>query len=156
MFVFKRHKKKDVALENKHPHVLFQQCEKMKQMFACYLQQLSELLSLKSKKVILLLFFIVCSAGSVFIIVNASGNRNKIIHVKQISKPSSIQDSTHIATKSDSAITEKDYKRIELFKSYLLQLRDDSINRKRFDSIIVQRPHLIDSIALFEKMYLSQ
>jgi len=155
MFLFKRHKKKEIALQVKQSYVLFKQWEKMKQKLACYLQHRSELLSLKSKKLILLFFFIVCSTGSIFIIINASVKGNNIT-VKQISKPASTKDSTHLETKSDSAITEKDYKRIERFKSYLLQLRDDSTTGKKFDSIMLQRPHLLDSITLFEKMYLSQ
>ena len=155
MFLFKRYKKKEIALQVKQSYVLFKQWEKMKQKLACYLQHRSELLSLKSKKLILLFFFIVCSTGSIFIIINASVKGNNIT-VKQISKPASTKDSTHLETKSDSAITEKDYKRIERFKSYLLQLRDDSTTGKKFDSIMLQRPHLLDSITLFEKMYLSQ
>ena len=155
MFLFKRYKKKEIALQVKQSYILFKQWEKMKQKLACYLQQRSELLSLKSKKLILLFFFIVCSTGSIFIIINASDKGNNIT-VKQISKPASTKDSTHLETKSDSAITEKDYKRIERFKSYLLQLRDDSTTGKKFDSIMLQRPHLLDSITLFEKMYLSQ
>ena len=156
MFLFKRYKKKEIALQVKQSYVLFKQWEKMKQKLACYLQQRSEFLSLKSKKLILLFFFIVCSTGSIFIIVNALVSRGNIMRVKQISKPSPTKDNTDIATKSDSVITTRDYKRIELFKSYLMQLKDDSTNRKKFDSIILQRPRLLDSITLFEKMYLSQ
>jgi len=155
MFLFKRYKKKEIALQVKQSYILFKQWEKMKQKLACYLHHRSELLSLKSKKLILLFFFIVCSTGSIFIIINASVKGNNIT-VKQISKPASTKDSTHLETKSDSAITEKDYKRIERFKSYLLQLRDDSTTGKKFDSIMRQRLYLLDSITLFEKMYLSQ
>jgi len=156
MLLFKKHKKKESAFQRRQAHVLIRQWEKMKQKLACYLQQRSELLSIKSKKIMLLFFFIACSTGSVFIILNACVNRNNVIGIKQISKPALTKDSTYIATKSDSAITANDYKRIELLKSFLLQLRDDSINKKKFDSIIRQRPYFLDSIALFEKLYLSQ
>ena len=53
--------------------------------------------------------------------------------------PVSAKDNADIETKTDSVITQKDYKKIEQFKSYLLQLRDDSINRKKFDSIMLLR-----------------
>jgi hypothetical protein len=155
MLVFKRHKKKEVALERKQQHVLFQQWEKMKIKFASYLQQRSELLSLKSKKVILLLFILAFSSGCILLIIDATADNKSSIGIKQISKPST-KSNEDITTDFDSIITQKDYKKIEIYKSYLLQLRDDSVNRKKFDSIILLRPHLLDSITLFEKMYLSQ
>lgn len=156
MLSFKRHKKKEGALESKQPNVLFQQWQKMKQKFAAYLQQRSELLPLKSKKVILILYFMVFTSASILTVVNTTVNKKGGLGIKQIPRPSSAKDKVDIETKTDSVITQKDYKKIELFKFYLLQLRDDSINRKKFDSIMLLRPHLLDSITLFEKMYLSQ
>ena len=156
MLVFKRHKKNEVALESKQPLVLFQQWKKIKQKFACYLQQRSELLPLKSKKVILILFFMVFTSASILTVVNTTVNKKGSLGIKQIPRPSSAKDKADIETKTDSVITQKDYKKIEQFKFYLLQLRDDSVNRKKFDSIMLLRPHLLDSITLFEKMYLSQ
>ena len=156
MLVFKRHKKSEVASESKQPVVLFQHWQKAKRKFADHLQQRSELLSIKSKKLILLLFIIAFTSISILIIVNATVNKKNSIGIKQISKPSSAKSNEDITTSIDSVIKEKDYKRIELYKSYLLQLRNDSINRNKFDSIMLLRPHLLDSISLFEKMYLSQ
>jgi len=51
-------------------------------------------------------------------------------------------------------ISEESYQKIEQFKKYL-----DSISisdKKTFNQIIAARPGLIDSIAMFEKLYLSQ
>src|SRR5947207_2943821 len=144
MLVFKRHKKNEVALESKQQHVLFQKWEKVKTKFADYLQQRSELLSLKSKKVMLLLFIIAFTSGCILIIVNATVDNKSSIGIKQISKPST-KGNEDITTNFDSIITQKDYRKIEMYKSYLLQLRDDSINRNKFDSIILLRPHLLDS-----------
>ena len=79
-----------------------------------------------------------------------------MIRIKQLPNLHSSKDKTEIRIKADSVITHEEYRRIELFKSYLLQLKDDETNKIKFDSIMRERPHLLDSITLFEKMYLSQ
>jgi hypothetical protein len=156
MILFRKNKKSEVVLQSKRSYCFFQQWEKVKRRIASYLQRQSELLSLASKKIMLLFFLLVCSAGSIILIISATTKSKYVVYFKQISKPSSTINNTDILAKGDSVITKKDYERIERYKSYLLQLKNDSISKKEFDSIMLQRPHLLDSITLFEKMYLSQ
>ena len=155
MLLFKRHRKNIIEARNHTHDALSQQWENTKRKLACYLQQQSALLSNKSRKAFLILFTMLFSAGSIVIIINATVNRKSVLGTKQISKPSSTKGNA-LVTKPDSVITQEEYKRVELFKTYLLQLKGDSVNKEKFDSIIQQRPQLLDSIALFEKMYLSQ
>ena len=157
MLLFKRHKKDKIASRNKQVDALFQHWEKAKRRVACYLQKESELMSLKSKRIIVACFFLFFSACSIGLVLTTFiGNKESMVRIKQLPKLLSSKHKARTTIKADSVILYEDYKRIELFKAYLLQLKDDPTNKIKFDSIMRERPHLLDSITLFEKMYLSQ
>ncbi len=127
-----------------------------KERIATYLQRKSELLSAQTKKYTLIFFCLLFGGSSIAIIIHSATTEQQKISIIKISKPAhSIQDEK-LFLQGDSSITKSEYERVEQFKNYLYQLKIDSSGRKKFDSIIQARPHLIDSINLFEKMYLQQ
>lgn len=143
------------AIDEK-PLAIFIKWQAFKQKLAVKLQKKSELLSTQTKKYMLIVFCILFGGRSVAIIINTVTNKVSAVKLAKISKPEHANEDGQSILQPDSIITKKEYDRVMQFENYMLALKNDSVGRKQFDSIIKSRPHLLDSIALFEKMYLSQ
>lgn len=156
MLLFKRNTKIRGAVATGVPNAFINKMKALKQRIAAYLQTKSELLSAKAKKYVLIFFCLLFGGSSLAIIIHASLTKEKTISVLKISKPSHATQDVESLLKPDSMITRREYERVLQFKNYLLHLKNDSAGAKRYDSIIQTRPKLLDSITLFEKMYLSQ
>ena len=138
------------------PNKIFSKWENLKKRFACYLQQQSESLSVNSKKISLALFCFLFGGTSTYIIIHSVSIKEKTVSVQNISRLPRPYPNEEIGIQPDSIITKMEYERIQQFKNYLIHLRDDSTGRTKFDSIMIARPRLLDSIRIIEKMYLSQ
>ena len=110
---------------------------------------------MRAKKLSLSLFCFLFGGISLYIIIESAAVEHKAIPVQRISRPVQPGNSESLLP-ADSVITKMEYERIERFKSYLIQLKEDSASAKRFDSIMIARPKLLDSIRTIEKIYLSQ
>lgn len=128
----------------------------LKANVALFLQQKSETLSVQTKRYILIFFCLLFGGGSVAIVIHSSIGKQQKISLIAISKPIYSTQTGDSYLKSDSSITKREYDKVEQFKSYLLQLKNDSLRNNEFESIIHTRPQLMDSIHLFEKLYLQQ
>jgi hypothetical protein len=103
------------------------------------------------------MFFCVLFGGSsVAIIVHSITTKTNAVKIAKISAPAHVNDNGQSQLQPDNIITKEEYKRVLQFENYMLNLRNDSVGKKKFDSLIKSRPQLMDSIALFERMYLSQ
>ncbi len=120
----------------------------MKERTALYLQRKSELLSKQAKRYMLILFCSLFSGSSIGIIIHASTTKEQKILITKISRSAqSIQEEKDYLN-PDSAITKMEYDRVEQFKSYLIQLKNDSSHTK-FDSIYIGAPKVeIESTTL--------
>lgn len=127
-----------------------------KERMANYLQQKSELVSVTTKKYGLLFFCLVFGGISIAIIFHSVMADEQFKIVTKISNPKNLIQEQKNFTQTDSSVTKQEFNKVENFKNYLFQLRADSSGRKKFDSILKERPGLMDSINLFEKMYLQQ
>jgi hypothetical protein len=155
MLLFKKIRSKSVATSDAQLKII-RQWKALKERVANYLQRKSELLSVQAKKYSLIFFCFLFGGSSVAVIIHSATAETQPVSITKISKPQhSIQDEKKFL-ETDSSITKQEYNRIEQFKNYLFQLQTDSWGRKKFDSIMQARPQLIDSINLFEKMYLQQ
>ena len=152
----KGHKQNKIGSGDRQSLPIVGKWDKAKQKLADYLQRKSELLSMRSKKSSLAFFCIAFSAVSTMIMFNVFEINKSVVKVKTISRLSHAPEGGQLPAKTDSLITKYEYNRVELFKNYLLHLKNDSTSKAMFDSIVKARPNLFDSIALFEKMYLSQ
>jgi hypothetical protein len=127
-----------------------------KHRIATFLQQRSELLSTEAKKYCLAFFCLFFGGSSVAVIIYTATTQKQPLAITKISRPIQATQDQQNFLPVDSSITKQEYERVEQFKNYLLQLKHDRSSSKKFDSIIQARPHLIDSIHLFETMYLQQ
>jgi len=112
----------------------------------------AERLSPERKKIAVIIFCILFSALSICIIAKTlSEKHNKIFFMRPTMMPLRLWKNINVPP---PFISDDAYQRIEQFKKYL-----DSISiadKKNYEAIINSRPHLTDSIAMFEKLYLSQ
>jgi hypothetical protein len=156
MLLFKRIGNKKVSVPKETPNKLFVKWNSLKQKIAMCLQKKSQTLSVRTKKFSLIFFCLLFGGSSIAIIIHSTITNEKPASIAKISKPLHATEDSETFLRPDSIITKKEYERVLQFKNYLLHLRDDSIGRKKYDSITINRPQLMDSITLFEKMYLSQ
>lgn len=156
MLFNKNYKKKRSAVADEKSLAIVTKWKAFKQKLANKLQEKSELLSSQTKKYTLILFCVLFGGSSVAIIVHSVSTKTHVVKIAKISKPVHVNDDRQSTLQPDSIITKQEYNRVLQFENYMLAQKNDSAGRKKFDSIIRSRPQLMDSIALFEKMYLSQ
>ena len=130
--------------------------QSIKQKIARYLQHKTECLSMQSKRYGLVFFCVVFGGSSIAVVIHAVTVKNEPVHIATIAKPSRAGHLNEAFVPKDSVITKAEYDKVMRVKNLLLGLQADSAGRIKFDSIMLDRPQLMDSIALFEKMYLSQ
>jgi hypothetical protein len=130
--------------------------QSVKQKIAGYLQHKTECLSMQSKRCGLVFFCVVFGGSSVALIIHAVTFKNEPVHIATIAKGSGAGHTNEAFMRKDSVIRKAEYDKVMRVKNLLLDLQADSAGRMKFDSIILERPELLDSIAMFEKMYLSQ
>ena len=123
----------------------------MQRVSACASRH-AEKLSPARKKHVVNIFCILFMSLSICIAINTLSRFGvKTLPIMPVRIPSHIGKNIRIPS---AFISEESYQKIEQFKKYL-----DSISisdKKTFNQIIAARPGLIDSIAMFEKLYLSQ
>lgn len=156
MLFIKNHKKKGNDIPNENVVAILNKWKAFKQKIADRLQEKSELLSSKAKKHTLILFCLLFGGSSILIIVHSLTTKSKTIKIASISKPAHTNDGGQSMLQTGSIITRQEYNRVIQLETYLLSLRSDSLGKKKYDSIIISRPHIMDSIKLFKKMFLSQ
>jgi hypothetical protein len=156
MLLLKRNMKNKNSAAKDMPIEIIDKWRAAKRRFATYLQRKSELMSDSLKKLSLLFFCSLFSAISIAIIIRSSTTKEQAVSVRVISKSAHAGNDGITSLKSDSVITKSEYERIIGFKNYFLHLKTDTTGKRQYDSIISVRPKLMDSIILFEKMYLSQ
>ena len=155
MFLSKNYVKSKSGDVPEFPSQIISKWDRTKKRIAFYLQQKSELLSMRAKKLSLSLFCFLFGGLSLYIIIQSVAVEQKPMPVQRISRPVQPGNSENLL-QADSAVTKMEYERIERFKNYLIQLKEDSARAKEFDSIMIARPKLLDSIRTIEKIYLSR
>ncbi len=112
----------------------------------------SEKYPARKKKAAFVFFFLVSITISLNIVAsNISEKKVKSFSTMQSHQPLHIGKNTRVP---ESRISETLYQRIMQYRKYL-----DSISvadKKTFNKMIIARPRLMDSIALFDKLYHSQ
>ncbi|HEX5152869.1 MAG TPA: hypothetical protein VFW07_15565 [Parafilimonas sp.] len=126
-----------------------------KKRIAAFLQVRFEQLSSRKKNVCLLIFCLLFGGSSALLVVNALNSKTK--RAGTISIAESVKPQVFLKRSgSDSTITKKEYDRIERYKTDILELNKTKEGQTLLDSLLSERPELMDSIALLENIYLSQ
>lgn len=109
-------------------------------------------------KVALILFCMVFGITSLAIMVKAIwvSKPNNIVAVKPIKVSRYIGHAENATTVPEHFISKKEYSRLEQFRGYIDSLAGSADGKKIKDSILSQRPKLLDSLAMVEQLYNKQ
>ena len=119
---------------------------------ANFLQQRTNNYSLRKKKLLLLLFVIVFVAESSVVTIQSITRKNKmpiaVTRIKTIPVESSENTTPHI--------TKTEFLKIKKFKNYIDSLNTTAEGKKRKDSLLLNRPQLMDSVNFLINLFLEQ
>lgn len=114
-------------------------------------------LPVKKLKRNLVIFCLVSGGFSIYLAMNGlfgSNHRSNAITIDQASVPKHFDKSGDEIRNPQNIIDEDLYQQVRMFRVYMDSLQKN--NKPGYDSIILLRPGLIDSIQTIEEIYLSQ
>lgn len=159
--LFRNKKKQKAVIENtaqdKMAKNVVEKLFRLQQRWAAFMARHTERLSVKWK-VIVLFFFCLCFGGlSILFIARSLVNNNAVsFHVTQVKTPQHIGKAGDEKTKAISIVTKEEFEKIKRFRKYMDSLVRSPSGKKSYDSILINRPGLMDSIILIENIYQSQ
>lgn len=158
--MFPNKKKEKTSLQNGYQDRIANSivitCICLQQRWATFMQRHAEQLSTKWKAIILSIFCL-CTGGFSFFFIAKSLTSNNIVsfNVTQF-KSTRLSKAGYKLSKPMVIITKEEYEKIEHFRDYIDSLAVSLSGKKLYDSILISRPGLIDSIVLLENIYQSQ
>ncbi|KQO24965.1 hypothetical protein ASF10_07275 [Flavobacterium sp. Leaf82] len=107
--------------------------------------------------IVVLFTFIVFTGGcSIYLIVTSfSGNTTKKTTVIPITKPTSSVSLKEKPIQLNTIISKTEFEKITSFRKYMDSLGRSPTGKKTHDSIVLNRPGLLDSLTIIENYYYS-
>jgi hypothetical protein len=148
---------KENAAQERLANNIVSACIRFQQRWADFMQHHTERLSRNGKLIILSLFCLTAGSLSVYFIASSVMSRKAssitVIHFKQ---PPYAVKSGDENTKALVIVSEAEYIKILHFKLYMDSLARSPSGKELYESILSERPGLMDSVLLIEKIYQSQ
>lgn len=148
---------KENAAQERLANNIVSACIRFQQRWADFMQHHTERLSRNGKLIILSLFCLTAGSLSVYFIASSVMSRKAssitVIHFKQ---PPNAVKSGDENTKALVIVSEAEYIKILRFKLYMDSLARSPSGKELYESILSERPGLMDSVLLIEKIYQSQ
>ncbi|MEO7983262.1 MAG: hypothetical protein ABI688_04190 [Bacteroidota bacterium] len=133
---------------------IVERCIRLQERWATYMQKQTERLSGNGKIIVLSLFCLVAGSLSIYLMAVSLMRYPAVsIKISHIKAPLYSARSFDHDTKSSIIITREEYQRIEYFRHYMDSLATSSYGKLIYDSILKQRPGLLDSVAFIENIY---
>lgn len=124
--------------------------------WATWMNRRTQTFSRNTWKLLLVLFVLTAGGWSVYLTISAFFKADgKSISITPIKKPAHINETGDVAATTPS-ITDTGYTHIKNFRLYMDSLARSPSGRIIYDSIIMYRPGLMDSIRMIEKYYQQQ
>lgn len=130
---------------------------KVQTKFSKCMNKLFSKMSVRDLKVMLIVFCLSCGGYSLYVVANAFGGSDKkqpSFKVDQVDVPKHFDKTGDEMITPENYVDEGVYLLIQGFKQYMDSLK--TTKSKLYDSILIARPGLIDSILILEKIYNSQ
>lgn len=157
--LFKKKKKvvRDNLAQDRIAKNIVAWCIHWQERGASFMQKQTERLSGSGKMVMLILFSLITGSISIYLFSsNLIGKPSVPVSVTPIKVPAYPGKSGNENTKSAISITKHEYQKIKNFRDYMDSLARSPSGKLVYQGIIAHRPGLMDSVALVEKIYLSQ
>ena len=160
-FLFRKRKKTEAfELDNIQDTILKQivsACLRLQNGWAQWMGRRTQRLSRKTLFLLLLAFIVLAGGYSIYLIGKSfSGNQANAISITPIRKPGHVVQTGESASRPDMTDSKTDYQRIIRFSGYMDSLARSPAGKAAYDSIILSRPGLRDSIRFIEEIYQSQ
>jgi len=160
-FLFRKRKKTEAfELDNIQDTILKQivsACLRLQNGWAQWMGRRTQRLSRKTLFLLLLAFIVLAGGYSIYLIGKSfSGNQANAISVTPIKKPGYVLQTGEATLHPNLIISKMNYKRIIRFRGYMDSLTRSPAGKAAYDSIILSRPGLLDSIRVIEEIYQSQ
>ncbi|MGN6354819.1 MAG: hypothetical protein ACTHLB_15610 [Parafilimonas sp.] len=151
----RRYKCDDVPGKDKVARCIVICLLKVQTGFARFMNKQAEKISSFSMKVLLVIFFLTGSALSIYFIVAAVIEKEqlKAVKVDRLSIPR-YYNKDEADIQDNFLITEQ--QQVQAFKKYMNSLQQTKVGKTMYDSIMLHRPGLMDSIIKLEQLYQSQ
>jgi len=109
----------------------------------------------KSHWLIALALFVLLAGGYSFYLMLGSfqWNGKAIFSILPIHKPAFFHETGEIQPNNHLVLPSYEYERIHLFRLYMDSLASSPSGKKAYDSILLHRPGLMDSVLFIEKHY---
>jgi hypothetical protein len=147
---------KENAAQERFANNIVSACIRFQQRWADFMQRHTERLSRNGKLITLSLFCLTTGSLSIYLIASSvtmgKGSVFTVIHLKKL--PNAIKSGDE-NTKASLIATKDGFERIQRFRLYMDSLAGSPSGKKLYDSILGQRPGLMDSLFLIEKIYQS-
>lgn len=161
VFLFrKKNKTKTAGVDEVHDRILKQTvntCLRMQNVWALWMGRRTERLSRRTLLLLLLTFIVLACGYSIYLIGQSfSGNQTSTFSVTPIRKPGHVLQAGDATSQPDMIVSKTDYQGIIRFRGYMDSLARSPDGKAAYDSIILNRPGLLDSIRYIEEAYQSQ
>jgi hypothetical protein len=162
MFLSFRHKRPqkphiDSDAQDKIVNSIVHMCIKEQQRCSIFMQRQTQRLSLRIKKFLLVMFLLLSSGYSFYLIAeNLISYKSKAFFIEPIKIPKHTCKSGNENIQPDIAVTTEEYLNMQRFQHCMDSLGQTPSGKKVKDSILLSRPGLMDSIHFIENIYLLQ
>ena len=155
-FLFKhknnqRHHKQNEQQDKLAQNIAFT-CIKLQSKASKFLQDKSEMLPLKAKRCVVIVFCLISFGSCIYAITKGFNSHfDKSLPIAWIEVPTQIENINW-----KPAISREESEKIKKFKSYLDSLVKSKSGKRIHDSITANRPGLMDSLSIIQNLYQSQ
>jgi hypothetical protein len=125
---------------------------KMQTCFANYMNKKVKNIPVSKMKTLVIIFCAVCGSYSIYLVATAVLTKDENPAKVRMQRIRTLQN---VAGPSQARpiVTKEFYQRVEGFTRYMDSLKQNNV--RVYDSILLKRPHLMDSVKLFEQLYKS-
>ena len=160
-FLFRKRNKTEAARPDEINDRILRQmvnaCLRMQTGWSLWMGRRTQHLSRKTLRLLLLAFIASAGGYSMYLIGQSfSGDLANAISITPIKKPGHILQTGEATTLPDMIVSKTDYQGIIRFRGYMDSLTRSPAGKATYDSIILSRPGLLDSIRFIEEIYQSQ
>jgi hypothetical protein len=132
---------------------------KMQNGFARFMSKRTKNISAFRMKAGLIVFFLTGSSLSIYFIVVAfvkKDQQTKMIKIDRLSVPKYYNENGEEPVEPDLLVTKQEHEEMQAFHHYMDSLQHSEGGKRVYDSIILIRPGLMDSVNMLEEIYQSQ
>lgn len=159
-FFFRNKKKANPVVSNdaqdRIARSMVNRCLQWQRKWADWMQNKTESLSGKGKTIALFCFCLLAGGYSIYLIaISLVAKQNISLSITSIYKPQYVPRSGKEQVMGAS-ISKEDYLRVHRFKTYMDSLARSPTGKIIYDSILISRPGLMDSVNFIENNYQPQ